>query len=180
MANFEIITDYDKEIIWNLSDNNGTVIQATAVGELAKIGSELGEKLAEQTEVFRDMVDSINDLRDNSSKFTPASFPAMQIIAGKITLPAEQDVTSLVSAGINIYSTATNVADIDKLVALEKWLDEAFGPTTSPAVKVTYQLPGDSVDTWVVLKDVVPIPTLPAGSVPQTSTGSVQINRLLI
>ncbi len=177
MANFEIITDYDKEIIWNLSDNNGTVIQATAVGELAKIGSELGEKLAEQTEVFRDMVDSINDLRDNSSKFTPASFPAMQIIAGKITLPAEQDVTSLVSAGINIYSTATNVADIDKLVALEKWLDEAFGPTTSPAVKVTYQLPGDSVDTWVVLKDVVPIPTLPAGSVPQTSTGSVQINR---
>ncbi len=177
MATFEIITDYENNIVWDLSDKNGTILHATAVGELAQIGSKLGENLDEQTEVLRDMVDSISELRENSAKFVPASFPAMQIVSGKITLPAEQDITALVSAGINIYSAQTSVADIDRLVALERWLDQAFGPTTSPATKVTYQLPGETTDAWLVVKDAVPIPTLPPGAVPQTSTGSVQLNK---
>ncbi len=177
MATFEIITDYENDIAWNLSDRNGTVLHATAVGELAQIGSRLGQNLDEQTEVLRDMVDSIGELRDNSAKFTPASFPAMQIVSGKITLPADQDITALVTAGINIYSSATSVADIDRLVSLERWMDQAFGATTSPAMKVTYQLPGETTDRWLVVKDAVPIPTLPPGAVPRTPTGSVQLNK---
>lgn len=177
MPDFEIVTNYETNEIWTVSDPDGRVIQATAVGELAKIGSDLGAKLAEQTEVLREMTDSIVDLRDNAEKFTPASFPAMQIKSGLIYLPEEQDISPQLAAGIDIYSPSASLADIDKLVALEAWLDQTFGPSISPALKVTYRLPDQTTDKWVVLKDVLPIPTLAAGSVPVTTTGALALNK---
>ncbi len=177
MADFSIVTDYKNNDIWTLSDKNGSIIQATAVGKLAKIGSVMGAGLAEQTEVLREMVEKIRNLRDNSSKFTPANFPAMQIVSGKILPPSTLDISQLVESGINIYSSTTNISDIDKLVQLESWLDQTFGNTISPVVKLTYRLPGSSSDSWVILRDVIPIPALPQGSLPQNPTGGTALNK---
>lgn len=176
MTIFSIVTDYESGAEWRLSDNGGTLIHAAAVGALAQDGSKIGADLAEQTEVYRDMVDSIADLRDNSAKFTPEGFPPMQIVGGKILPPADVDVSALLSSGLDIYGQNTSLATIDKLVSLETWLDQTFGPTTSPAVKVTYRLPGETEDAWMVLKDVVPVPTVPPGGFPTTPTGAMALN----
>ncbi len=177
MAEFNIVTDYQKNTSWLLSDNHGKVIQATAVGVLAGIGSAMGVSLEEQTDVFREMVERLTELRDNSAKFTPVNFPSLDIKAGTILPPASLDVSDLVASGIDIYSPSTNIADIDKLVQLESWLDQNFQTTTSSALKVSYRIPESSVDSWVVLKDALPIPTLSEGEVPVNSSGDVLLNK---
>ncbi len=178
MAEFNIITDYESNTSWSLSDNHGKVIQATAVGILGGIGSAMGASLAEQTDVLREMVEKLTELRENSAKFTPSSFPSLEIKGGSVLPPADLDVTNLITAGINIYSPATNVSDIDKLVQLESWLDRNFSAEPSSAVKVTYRIPESSVESWLVIENSLPIPTMPAGSIPVNSAGEVSLNKL--
>ncbi len=177
MADFKIIVDYEKNSAWSLSDDHGRLLHATAVGTLAEIGSAMGLGLAEQTKVLDEMVEKLLNLRDHSAQFTPASFSAMDIISGKILPPASLDVSTLASAGFDIYSRTASLSDIDKLVQLQSWIDQTFGAQPTEASKLTFKTPGAITDSWLVLRDVLPILTLPSGDIPTSQSGNVIYNK---
>ncbi len=177
MSDFNIITDYAKKSVWSLSDKNGSLLYTKAVGTFAEIGSNIGLSLAEQTQVLDEMVENLMKLRDHTAQFSPTNFPALKIESGVILPPTSLDVSALASSKFDVFSTSVTLAEVDKLVELESWLDRTFGEQNSDAYKVTYLTPGATTDSWMVLRNVLPISTLPSGSVPVDQSGNVLINK---
>jgi hypothetical protein len=81
--------------------------------------------------------------------------------------------------------TSLSLANVDRLAELATWIDNTFSTWVGdrstllefPDVKVTYRTAGATADSWQVLKNIYPLPVVPADGVLRSDTGSVVLNK---
>ena len=144
MAEFQIITDYNLNTSWILTDSTLTDL---AVGKLASLGSDQGDQLRAQNQVLQQQIVEIESLRDLMPKFSDANFTRISFDFTTMTfkVAASWDITDLANSFPNRSLAGATPETIQRLVNFFNGINQVYsdiGSTTrlSPNYfRITYK-----------------------------------------
>lgn len=132
MAEFQIITDYNLNTPWILTD---ATLTNMAVGKLASLGSDQGLQLRAQTEVLQQQVADIESLRNLMLKFADANFVRFNLdLTTNLYKPtASWDISDLANSFPNRSLASASDATVQRLIDFYNNINQMysdFGSTT--------------------------------------------------
>ena len=132
MAEFQIITDYNLNTPWILTD---TTLTDMAVGKLASLGSDQGDQLRAQTQVLQQQMAEIESLRDLIPKFSDANFVRIpyDFTAKTFKVTALWDITDIANSFPNRSLAGATDATIQRLIDFFNGINQVYsdiGSTT--------------------------------------------------
>ncbi len=130
MAEFQIITDYNLNTPWILTDAKLTDM---AVGKLASLGSDQGIQLRAQTQVLQQQVADIEDLRDLMSKFSDANFVRFNLDLATNTYKASAswDISDISNSFPNRSVASATDATIQRLINFFNGINQVYSDVGS-------------------------------------------------
>lgn len=178
---FKITTDYSKNIVWELRDEDRTSVKIATVGKLAQSGSTMGYQVSIQKDAMNQLIDEVEAIRDVTRSLSSQGFPELMITDSALRPPESVDVANVLGTHVNSLS----LNEADRLVNMADWLKSTFSPWVGassplldfPDVKITFRASNLNSDSWLILKNIYPLPVLPPDQVPRSADGNIALNK---
>lgn len=178
---YRITTDYSTDAQWELRDADRNSVKIAAVGTLAQIGSNMGYQVRIQKNAMEQLIDEVEAVRDAMRSIANQGFPELTIENTSVRPPEALEVVDLLPKPM----TSLGLADVNRLADLATWIDATFSTWVGdrspllafPDVKVTYRTAGATENSWMVLKNIYPLPVVPLEGILRSDTGSVVLNK---
>ncbi len=125
MAEFQIITDYNLNTPWILTD---ATLTNMAVGKLASLGSDQGLQLRAQTEVLQQQIADIESLRNLMLKFTDANFVrfTLDLTTNTYKAGATWDISDIANSFPNRSVASATDATIERLINFFNGINQVY------------------------------------------------------